>query len=223
MFYFYPALPSLGTAKNLDNDIMSLYEFFQGVISGIKVTTALEWIAVICSVAYVVLAVLKSIWCWPFAFIGSLLFVYLCIDSQLYLEGGLQFFFVIMAVVGWIAWNKSKSKRLDIRTWSIGQHLVNIILSASIALVLGWIFDQYTDQQNPYVDAITTVFSLAATFMVTRKVLENWVYWIIIDVISVWLYAQRGLNLSSLLFLLYTLIAVIGFFAWYKRFKRQRA
>lgn len=202
---------------------MNFFEFFQGVLSGVRATSIVEWCAFAASIIYVILAALKSIWCWPFAFIGSSLFVFLCIDSQLYLESGLQLFFVVMAVVGWASWKNSKSKRLDIINWSIGQHLVNLILSTAIAFTLGWVFDHYTNQQNPYVDATTTVFSLAATFMVARKVLENWIYWIIIDAISVWLYAQRGLNLSSLLFLIYTLIAVIGFYSWYKQFKRQRA
>ncbi len=200
-----------------------MYEFFEGVLTGIKETTWVEWLAVAVSIIYVVLAALKSIWCWLFAFIGSTLYVYLCIDADLYLESGLQFFYVVMAIIGWLSWKQSQNKRLDIIQWSLGQHVINIVSSTIVALSLGWIFDEYTDQQNPYVDAVTTVFSLAATFMVARKVLENWIYWIVIDAISVWLYAERGLNLSSLLFLVYTLIAVVGFFSWLKQFKRQRA
>jgi nicotinamide mononucleotide transporter len=202
---------------------MNLYEFFEGVLLGINETTAVEWLAFFFSLIYVILAAAKSIWCWPFAFIGSSLYVYLCIVSQLYLESGLQLFFVVMALIGWVSWKHTEKKRLDIINWSVGQHLLNIVLSTMVALSLGWIFDQYTNQENPYVDAVTTVFSLAATFMVARKVLENWIYWIIIDSISIWLYAQRGLNLSSVLFLIYTVIAIVGFFSWYKQFKKQRA
>ncbi len=75
---------------------------------------------------------------------------------------------------------------------------------------------------NPYADAFTTVFSLAATFMVTRKVLENWIYWIIIDIVSTYLFASRDLYLSSALFVLYTVIAVFGFFNWSRIYKQQR-
>jgi nicotinamide mononucleotide transporter len=86
---------------------------------------------------------------------------------------------------------------------------------------LGYIFDSYTNQENPYTDAFSTVFSLAATFMVTKKVLENWIYWIVIDAVCIYLFASRGLFLTSILFFFYTIIAVFGFVQWRRQFKLQ--
>ena len=88
-------------------------------------------------------------------------------------------------------------------------------------LLLGYIFAYFTNQANPFVDAFTSVFSFTATFMVTKKVLENWIYWIIIDAISVYLFYSRELYVTAGLMCLYSLIAVFGLVKWYLIYKRQ--
>ena len=119
----------------------------------------------------------------------------MCIRDSLYLESVLQLFYVVMAVVGFLLWNKSDSG--EIIKWPAKYHVINLSLSTLTALLLGYLFSVFTDQANPYVDASTTVFSLVATFMVTKKVLENWIYWIIIDTVSVYLYFSRDLHLQQ--------------------------
>jgi nicotinamide mononucleotide transporter len=94
-------------------------------------------------------------------------------------------------------------------------------LSGGLAFILGYFFDLYTNQVNPYLDAFTTCYSLSATFMVTRKVLGNWIYWIVIDLSSVYLYAQQDYNLTAVQYVIFTVLAVIGFVTWRKEFKLQ--
>jgi len=190
---------------------------FDNLIEGILSTSAIEWIAVCSSIIYVILAARKLIYCWLFAFISSALFVYICFSANLYLESVLQLFYVVMAVVGFLLWNKSDSG--EIITWPVKYHVINLSLSTLTALLLGYLFSVYTDQANPYVDASTTVFSLVATFMVTKKVLENWVYWIIIDAVSVYLYFSRDLHLTAVLFVIFTLLAITGYVSWNKTMK----
>lgn len=196
----------------------------------IEATSFLEWLAVITGVVYVILASAQSIWCWLFAFISSCIYVYLCISIELYLESGLQFFYVIMAIVGWFSWqNANRSNEVldstdegsSITKWSLKIHAINIVGSGLLAFLLGWLFSTYTNQNNPYVDAFTTVYSLLATFMVTRRVLENWIYWIVIDLVSIYLYASRELYLTSVLFALFTVLAAIGLYSWYKTYKSE--
>lgn len=209
--------------------------FLESVIAGIIETSAVEWIAVLTGLLYVIFAALKKQICWLFAFISAGLYVYLCIDNQLYIESGLQLFYVATAVMGWVSWKKSEAATStdlldeqtvksgsDIRLWSLNKHLINIGISGAISFGLGFAFDYYTNQANPYIDAFTTIFSLAATFMVIHKVLENWIYWIVIDLVGVYLYFQRGLQLSSLLYLLFTIIAIVGFWNWLKMYKAQK-
>lgn len=194
--------------------------FFESIWAGIIATSIIEWLAVVSSIIYVILAAKQHISCWIFAFIGSALFVYLCYSSDLFIESILQLFYVVMAVVGWISWNK-ETIRKQITKWSFNKHVVNILISGIVAFGLGYFFDIFTEQANPYIDAFTTCYSLSATFMVTQKILGNWIYWILIDLVSIYLYAQNGLNLTAVQYALFTLLAVVGFISWHKQFKLQ--
>lgn len=200
-----------------------MIEFFDKVYEGVAATSLWEWLAVLSSILYVFFAAKKKIVCWLFALIASFSYIYVCFISMLYVETILHVFYLVMAVVGWLMWKNTQGTKKDIKTWTGMQHVVNILCSLIIAILLGYIFDTYTEQANPYIDAFTTCYSLAATYMVTQKVLENWLYWIIIDAVSIYLYATRGLELSALLFLLFTLLAVWGYFSWSKQFKSQTA
>jgi nicotinamide mononucleotide transporter len=213
-------------------------EFTNNLMAGIWATSALEWLSVITGILYVIFAARQMIICWLFALISSGLFFFLCFTNQLYIESVLQLFYVVMAVVGWFMWNKKPgvdysdaeiidSERIgnegSIIKWSLKSHILNIAISAVLAIVLGMFFSDYTNQANPFIDAFTTVFSLAATFMVTQKVLENWLYWIVIDLVSIYLYAGRDLYLSATLYFVFTIIAIVGFAAWQKQYKQQNA
>lgn len=211
--------------------------FLESVYQGILVTSFWEWIAVVTGIIYVILAALRSNLCWFFAIISSGIYIYLCLDGQLYIESVLQVFYVGMAIVGWISWRKkdktesdemnnlldSPEIKVDVKIWTANYHGLNILISGVVAFLLGFCFDTFTDQANPYADAFTTVFSLAATFMVVKKVLENWIYWIVIDIVSIFLYHQRGYSLSAFLYFVFTILAVVGFVAWHKKYKTQIA
>lgn len=202
-------------------------DYLEGFLAGIRATSFWEWLAVLTSMLYVFFAAKKMLISWLFALITSSLYIYICFTIQLYIETLLQVFYLIMAIIGWYSWQKqsglAQSERFGIRTWKWRYHLLNILLSAILSLLLGALFDATTNQANPYIDAFTTVYSLAATYMVTQKILENWLYWVVIDATSIYLYAERGLILSSVLFLFFTVLAVYGFFAWRRDYKKQVA
>ena len=104
----------------------------------------------------------------------------------------------------------------------MNKHLINILLSGVTALLIGYIFDKYTAQANPYIDAFTTCYSLSATYMVTKKIIGNWLYWIVIDLVSIYLYAQRDYYLTAVQYGLFTLLAVYGYKVWRKEYKLQK-
>ena len=194
--------------------------FITTVWEAIIATSLIEWLAVVSSIIYVVLAAKQLITCWLFGFIGSVLFVYLCYVGDLYIESILQLFYVVMAVVGWLTWKNPESDSTIIK-WGLNNHLINIAISGAVAFILGYLFDNYTNQANPYIDAFTTCYSLSATFMVTRKILGNWIYWIIIDLASIYLYAKQGYNLAAVQYVIFTLLALFAFMAWNKQYKVQ--
>ena len=173
----------------------------------------LETVAVIFSLLYVYLAAHQNNLCWLAAVISVSLYIYICFNAKLYAETILQVFYFLMAIYGFYSWKKNNSQ-LQISTWPIKKHLFIILLGTVLTFFLGFIFSNFTDAEMPLVDSFTTVFSVFATYMVVKKILSNWLYFIIIDIISTYLYFSRDLHLTSLLFLLYTFIAVAGFIKW---------
>ena len=177
----------------------------------------IESIAVLFSILYVILAAKENIWCWGAALISVSLYIYICFSAQLYPETGLQVFYFIMAIIGYYMWNKDNKE--EIKEWSEIKHLLIILLGAILSFFMGFYFSAYTNSQMPIIDSFTTVFSIIATYMVIKKVLGNWLYWIVIDAVSVYLYFNRDLHLTSLLFIAYTIIAIFGYFSWMKKMK----
>ena len=175
--------------------------------------TIIESVAVFFSILYVILATKQDIWCWAAAGISVILYIYICFTAQLYPETGLQIFYLMMAFYGYYNWNKN-DENLQITQWTIGKHLSLTLVGAIITFLVGFYFATYTDSRMPIIDSFTTTFSIIATYMVTKKILENWLYWIVIDTVSVYLYFSRGLHLTSLLFIAYTIIAIAGYFTW---------
>lgn len=177
--------------------------------------SALETTAVIFSIIYVILATKQNIWCWAFAAISVTLYIYICLNARLYAETSLQVFYLFMAAYGYYNWNKADLE-LEVKEWSVSKHLLIILFGAITVFFVGFYFTTYTNAKMPIVDSFTTIFSIIATYMITKKVLENWLYWIVIDIISVFLYDSRDLHLSAVLFIIYTGIAVFGYFNWIK-------
>jgi len=174
-----------------------------------------ELVAVVLAVAYLLLAIRQNIWCWAAALCSSEIYLWLFFDARLYMESALQIFYVAMAVYGWYQWKRGgdDGRGLHIVTWRIRTHALVIggvlILSAGV----GWAMTA-TDAVFPYLDSFTTVAAVVTTYMVTRKVLENWVYWFVIDSVAIYLYIARELYLTSALFVVYLMLVVVGFHRW---------
>lgn len=194
---------------------------FTELLQGLRATSYWEFQAIIAGILYLIFAIKEKKICYWFAFINASTYVYVSFHAKLHLDALLQLFYVAMAIVGYLNWNKKGSEALHIHTWSIWMHFSILIISSLCSIFLGFIFHKYTDQANPYMDAFATCFSLVTTYMVVRKVLENWIYWVIIDSTMVYLYFIRDLKMSSLLMAFYTIMAVIGFFEWRKTYRQQ--
>jgi nicotinamide mononucleotide transporter len=182
----------------------------------------LESIAVLFSILYVVLVARENIWCWAAAIISVGLYIFICFEAKLYAETGLQFFYLIMAVIGYLFWKKNPNKKqLNIKELSIGNHALILFVGIVFTLILGYILTIHTQAKLPLLDSFTTVFSIIATFMVIKKILENWLYFIAIDLVSIYLYNSRDLQQSAMLFVLYTTIACIGYYNWIRLMEKD--
>ena len=190
-----------------------MLDIFQTLYSLEINLSLIETVAVFFSIIYVVLAAKESIWCWAAALISVSIYIYICFQAQLYAETGLQVFYFIMAIYGYFSWRKNNSL-LRINELAISNHILIMILGSLLTFLLGFYLSAYTDSQLPIVDSFTTVFSVIATYMVVKKILSNWLYFIIIDAVSIYLYFSRDLHMTALLFSIYTIIAIIGYWKW---------
>ena len=177
-----------------------------------------ESIAVFFSILYIILAAKENIWCWGAGAISASLYVYICLIAQLYSQTGLQIFYLFMAFYGYYHWNK-KEQSLQIIKWRISKHLFILAIGAILTFLMGFYFSTYTNAKMPIVDSFNAIFSVFATYMITKKILGNWLYWIVIDSVSAYLYFNMGLHLTSLLFISYAIIAIFGYFSWMKKIK----
>lgn len=179
-----------------------------------------EAVAVIFAIAYLLLAVKENILCWLFALLSTAIYTILFWDVSLLMESALNVYYMAMAVYGWQQWTRggsngdSGSRALAIRPMSVMQHVIVIAAVTILTLVSGYLLGEHSSAAWPYVDSFTTWASVITTYLVARKYLENWLYWIVIDTVSIPLYIDRGLNLTALLFVAYVVIAVIGYFKW---------
>ncbi len=186
------------------------------MISNIIDSGWIEPTAVILAIAYLLLAIKQNISCWFAAFFSSLLYFFVMYSAGLYMEAGLQIFYCIMAVYGWTQWRitlPGNSKFL-VKTWNRDQHIKAILLIILLAIVSGWALEKFTNAALPFLDSLTTWGAIVTTYMVAKRLLENWIYWFVIDTISVFLFYSRGLILTSILFLVYLIIIYFGYKSW---------
>jgi nicotinamide mononucleotide transporter len=181
----------------------------------------LELIAMLAALAYIVWAAAGSIWCWPAAFISTAIYTYIFYDVLLLMESALNIYYLIMAVYGYWIWQKDASiindqsaKTLNIVSWSLSFHVKACLILTLISLGLGYLMANNTNADLPYLDTFTTVFAVFATYLVTQKVLENWLYWLVIDGASIYLYLAKDLKPTVVLFCIYIVIASLGYLKW---------
>jgi nicotinamide mononucleotide transporter len=175
----------------------------------------IELIAVILSLLYVIYAAKLNIISWLFAFTSSLIYAYIFISNKLYFDSILNLYYVIMAVYGFLNWKNVNPKNPDFVTKIKPSTLImNIIWGLYFTAFLGQFARKYTNADFAFTDAFTTVFAFIATYYLARKKLESWIFFIIVDTISVAIYFHKDLFLTAGLFVFYTVYAFIGYKNW---------
>lgn len=202
----------------------------QGIISAAQAMSYWEVIAVILGIAYLVLAMKENSLCWYAAFASTAIFSWLFFDVSLLMESALNIYYLAMAVYGWYVWNKKPQNsamqneitpKLPISTWTGKQHALAIGSIIAMSLFSGYLLTENTSAVMPYLDSFTTWGAVLTTYMVAKKVLENWIYWFVIDAVAIYLYIDRELYLTALLMAAYVIMVVFGYNAWLKTYNKQ--
>jgi nicotinamide mononucleotide transporter len=185
--------------------------------------TSWEMVAVFLSVTYLLLAIKQNLWCWVAAFISTLIYTILFFDASLLMDSALNMFYLVMAIYGWYSWKYgngiNKNEELEITTYGLNKNLKIIGGLIIVSLILGYIMANYTSADFAYLDTFTTVFAVFTTYTLTKKVLENWLYWIVIDSVSIYIYINKGFYLTAVLFAFYTILAFVAYKNWKKEYE----
>jgi len=186
---------------------------------------AWEALAVVLAVAYLLLAIRQNIWCWAAAAVSTTLYLFIMFDSKLYMQSLLQLYYLAMAAYGWYNWRRPQTVggELPVTVWPLRYHAIAIGAVLLLALVSAGLLQRYSDGALPYLDAFTAWGAVVTTFMVARKILENWLYWFVIDTVSIGLYLDRELYLTAALFALYLVLVVVGYRSWRASMPAQTA
>lgn len=204
-----------------------MFEILNSVLAYFQQLPWLELIAMLLSIAYVILAAKGSLWCWPAAFISTALYTVVFYDVLLLMDSALNAYYLLMAVYGYWQWskkpqeNQANKSELTIVSWQLNWHIKACAALAIVALGLGYLVDNLTPAHFPYFDTFTSVYAVFATYLVAQKVLENWLYWIVIDLASIYLYIEKGLIPTTVLFIVFIIVAGYGYKKWLKVYKES--
>ncbi len=186
-----------------------------GLVSAWHDTSGLELTAAVLAVAYLILAIRQQLSCWVAAFLSSCLYVWVLSEAHLYMESVLNAFYAAMAIYGFLQWQHQKSGgALTVSRWPLARHTQALLVILALSAASGFLLRRFTSAAWPYVDSMVTWSSVFATFLVARKVYENWYWWLVIDSVSLGLYFARHLYMTLLLFSLYLVLIVIGMREW---------
>ncbi len=190
-----------------------------------------EWIGFIVSLVYLYFSINQKIWLWPMGLLSSIFYVIVFLVVHLYADMILQVYYLIVSLWGWIFWKKKqendKNKNMPIIKTSL-KDFINIsiafivlyLLLVLVLLKLPAVLN-ITSSAMPYLDAFTTAGSFVATWMLVKKRIEQWLFWIVIDIVSMGMYIYKGLHPTALLYLIYTVMAIGGYVVWLKEYKKQ--
>ncbi len=180
--------------------------------------SALEFVATFCGILYLGFISYHKRIGWVFGCVSSGIYIVVCSQQELFIQAGLQFLYVILGLLGYIKWNQNF--KIIIKRISIKSHLGILVLGLILSLFLGKLMS-ITDQQLPYLDALISIFSIVATILATRSILENWIYWIFANLFSIFLFAMQGLYITTFLYCIYFFGSIFGYYNWTNMVKTQ--
>ncbi|MEJ7778070.1 MAG: nicotinamide riboside transporter PnuC [Daejeonella sp.] len=185
-----------------------------------KSQSLLETSGVITGILCVYLAAKNKIWSWPMAIISVVIYIFIFLDVKLYADTGLQVYFLITNIYGWYFWSRRSDKEtVPISSITRREIILSIVGIAVFTLALGFFLFKRTDASFPFIDSFCTACSLVAQIFLARKVMENWLIWIFVDVIYVGVYMAKDLHLTAGMYALYIYIAAMGYFEWRKQYR----
>jgi nicotinamide mononucleotide transporter len=185
----------------------------------------LELTAAVIGLVAVWLVVRENIWSWPIGAVQVALYIFIFGSARLYADAGLQVVFLVLQFYGWYEWlhGGAHHDKLTVTRSSLPVLIATLLVGTAGTAALGTALAKYTDQALPYWDSAIAAFSIVAQWMLARKLLENWIYWFLIDVVAVGVYFARGLYPTTVLYAVYLGLAAAGYLRWRRSMTLQNA
>jgi len=193
---------------------------FDDIVNAFAAMPPWEVFAVILGISYVILAAKESLWAWVFAFFSTIIYTVLFWEGALVSSSFLNLYYMLMAVYGFILWRGGENgEELKITVWDI-RHIFTVIFAGIlVSLIVGYLSQTYAQAKYAYLDAFVMIFSVIATWMLAKKILQTWIFWIVIDAAAIVLYWQSGYHATVILFALYVVLAFYGYASWRKAYR----
>ena len=193
------------------------------MVHSLSTLSGLEVFASALGIGYIIFAAKESQWCWPLAFFSTLIYTVIFWKGQLPMQAILNFYYMAMAIYGYKLWQQQGEANpvAVINRLSWPQQFTFLILGSLLTFATANYLISIGASQSPYLDAGVTVFSVLNTVLMARKVLQNWLYWIVIDAAAIVLYAQTGYYATIMMFAIYLVLALLGYISWMKLYYRE--
>ena len=203
---------------------MDLIWIWGGIKDGVAEMSWLEAVAVFFGIASVFYSIKKNILVFPSGMISTIIYVYICLKYKLYADMGINAYYFAMSIYGWYLWSRPSNGNPERPvTWLRSRGIVYaILLFLGSYGILYFVLANFTDSDVPYWDSFTTSSAFVGMWLMAKKKVENWIAWIITDIVSVPLYFYKGLILTSFQFLFFTVLATIGLIEWIKAAKVEK-
>lgn len=203
---------------------MSLTQFLGECWQQMKETTVLEYIAVLTGIASTYFSKKASIWLYPLGIVSTVMYVFISFEGRLFAEGGLNVYYAAMNVIGWRMWCRKKMAKdnLQIGYNTRRDWVQSVLFFAVMYLALWLVLKNFTPSTVPQADALASSTAYTAMFLMNRKKIESWYWWIFTDIISIPLYYSKGYVFTGFQFLVFLILCVSGWKEWREKYSKQK-
>jgi len=201
-------------------DLSGIYQQF---IYGLQQTSWLEYIAVVFGIASVIFSRMENILVYPVGMINTAIYIYLYLTHGLYADASVNFYYTVMSILGWRMWTRKKEghSTLIITKSNTKDWLSTFIFFGICWAVLYFVLKKFTDSTVPMADSFTSAAAFTGMWLMNKKKIENWIWWIITDLASIPLNFYKHLVFTSFQYLVFLILAFMGYFTWMKKLQHR--
>ena len=202
---------------------MDLSGIYQQFIYGLQQTSWLEYIAVVFGIASVIFSRMENILVYPVGMINTAIYIYLYLTHGLYADASVNFYYTVMSILGWRMWTRKKEghSTLIITKSNTKDWLSTFIFFGICWAVLYFVLKKFTDSTVPMADSFTSAAAFTGMWLMNKKKIENWIWWIITDLASIPLNFYKHLVFTSFQYLVFLILAFMGYFTWMKKLQHR--